>query len=277
MATNKTPEELIKQAEASYQRYWGNDRIANSQARLTEKNLKEVERQLRRYYMRASKQVIEDFIDTYQHLLDSIDADRAPTPADLYKIDKYWKLQGQLKAELNKLGSRQIKALSQAFELNYFDIYYSIGIEGLEAFNTIDKAAVQQVINQIWCADGLSWSARVWKNTDKLVQALNDELINCVVSGKKTSQLKRVLQERFSVSYSSADSIARTELAHIQTQAAKQRYTDYGIQQVQIWADADERRCEVCGALHKKIYPVGAAVPIPAHPRCRCCIIPFIE
>ena len=71
--------------------------------------------------------------------------------------------------------------------------------------------------------------------------------------------------------------IARTELAHIQTQAAKKRYEDYGVQEVEIWAEKDERQCEICGKLHQKKYPIGAAVPIPAHPRCRCCIIPMIE
>ena len=44
-----------------------------------------------------------------------------------------------------------------------------------------------------------------------------------------------------------------------------------------LWADEDERRCEVCGKLHKKRYPVGANIPIPAHPRCRCCIVPVVE
>lgn len=255
--------------------YW-QDRVAGAQTKLTEKSLKQIERQLRKYYKRATEQVIQDFEDTYNKLLATVEAGREPTPADLYKIDKYWKMQGQMKEELRKLGSRQIKALTEAFELNYFDVYYSIGLEGMEAFNTIDEAAVKQLINQIWVADGKSWSARIWENTEKLAQALNDELINCVVAGKPTSALKKVLQERFSVSYSAADSLARTELAHIQTQAAKQRYQDYGVREVQIWADADERRCEICGNLHKKIYPVGAAVPIPAHPRCRCCIVPVV-
>jgi SPP1 gp7 family putative phage head morphogenesis protein len=83
--------------------------------------------------------------------------------------------------------------------------------------------------------------------------------------------------ERFNVSFSRADALARTELAHIQTQAARQRYEDTGIEYVEIWADKDERRCEVCGKLHKKRYPVGATMPIPAHPRCRCCIVPVVE
>jgi SPP1 gp7 family putative phage head morphogenesis protein len=89
--------------------------------------------------------------------------------------------------------------------------------------------------------------------------------------------LKQVLQDRFGVSYTRADVLVRTELAHIQTEAAKQRYRDYGIEQVEIWADPDERTCSICGKLHKKKYPVGARVPIPAHPRCRCCIVPVVE
>lgn len=256
--------------------YW-QDRMAGAQTKLTNKTLKQIERQMRKYYKQATEQVMQDFEDTYNKLLATVDAGREPTPADLYKIDKYWKMQGQLKEELRKLGSRQIKALTEAFETNFFDVYFSIGLEGIEAFNTIDEAAVKQIINQIWVADGKSWSQRIWDNTEKLAQSLNDELINCVVSGKPASSLKKALIERFNVSYSAADSLARTELAHIQTQAAKQRYEDYGIERVQIWADYDERRCKICGNLHKTIYPVGAAIPIPAHPRCRCCIVPVVE
>ena len=256
--------------------YWA-DRMAAAQTKLTEKTTKQLEMQLRRYYKRSMEQVIADFESTYEKLLATVGADREPTPADLYKIDKYWKMQGQLQQELKRLGSKQVSAMAKAFETNFFDIYYSIGLEGLEAFSTIDTGAVKQMINQIWVADGKSWSQRIWDNTTKLAQTLNDELINCVVSGKRTSDLKKILQERFGVSYSAADSLARTELAHIQTQAAKQRYTDYGIQQVEIWADKDERRCEVCGKLHMTKYAVGAAIPIPAHPRCRCCIVPVVD
>jgi SPP1 gp7 family putative phage head morphogenesis protein len=66
-------------------------------------------------------------------------------------------------------------------------------------------------------------------------------------------------------------------MAHIQTQAAQKRYEDYGLKEVQVWADEDERRCEICGELHQKKYPIGAVMPIPAHPRCRCCIIPVVD
>lgn len=256
--------------------YWA-DRIAEAQAALSEKNIKQIEKQLTKYYRQAAAKVIEDFEATYDKLLTTVAEGRKPTPADLYKLDKYWQMQGQLRKELRGLGEKQIAALTKQFEIQFFDVYYSIAIEGGAAYSTIDKEAARQLINGIWVADGKSWSERIWNNTDLLVDTLNEELIHCVTTGKKTTELKNLLQEGFSVSYSRADALVRTEIAHIQTQAAKQRYEDYGIQEVEVWADKDERRCEICGKLHQKRYPVGSQMPVPAHPRCRCCIIPVVN
>lgn len=256
--------------------YW-QDRMAKAQDALTKKNQKQIEKQLRIYYGTAARQIIADFESVYNKLLAQKAEGKEVTPADLYKLDKYWQMQGALRQRLQKLNERQVSALTKIFEINFFDIYYAIEIEGKKAFNTIDLAGAQALINSIWCADGKSWSQRVWENTDKLLETLNEELLHCIVTGKKTTQLKNLLQERFGVSYSRADTIVRTELAHVQTQAAQQRYKDYNIQQVEILADADERRCPECGKLHKTRYPINASVPIPAHPRCRCCLVPVID
>jgi SPP1 gp7 family putative phage head morphogenesis protein len=251
--------------------------MAKAQAAITKRTAKQVEKQFKKYYLNAMKKAIADFEGTYNQYLNALADGREPSPATLYKLDKYWQSQAQLRNILQNLGEKQAKALSEAFELQFFDIYYSIALQGSESFNTIDKSAVQQMINQIWCADGKSWSQRIWENTELLADTLNEELIHCVTTGKKTTELKKLLTERFNVSYGRADALVRTELAHIQTQAAQQRYKDYGLKEVEIWADEDERRCDVCGKLHKTRYPVGAKVPIPAHPRCRCCIVPVVE
>lgn len=256
--------------------YWA-DRQAKAQTKLANKNIKQVEKQIQKYYLNAMNQAIADFETTYNQYLKAIEDGREPSPATLYRLDKYWQTQAQTRAILQRLGNRQAKALSQAFELHFFEIYYSIALQGNDAFNTISQEGVRQMINQIWAADGKSWSERIWGNTEQLMEELNEALIHCVATGKKTTDLKNLLQERFGVSYSKADALVRTEIAHIQTQAAKKRYEDYGVQEVEIWADEDERRCDVCGKLHEKRFPIGAAVPIPAHPRCRCCIVPVVE
>lgn len=256
--------------------YW-EDRMAEAQSKISEKNIKKIEKQMAKYYESTMKRVIGDFESTYDKLLTTIGEGKQPTPADLYKLDKYWKLQAQARAELEKLGYKQIAMLSEHFEADWFEVYYSINVEGATPFATLDKSNVRQMLEQIWCADGKSWSQRIWDNTSELLETLNEGLTHIVVSGKKNSDLKKLLQERFGVSYSRADALVRTEVAHIQTQAALKRYEDYGLKEVEIWADADERRCEVCGKLHQKRYPMGANVPIPAHPRCRCCVIPVVE
>ena len=256
--------------------YWA-QRFAESQNTLSNKNIKQIEKQLAKYYMSAAKQIIADFEAVYDKILAQKAEGKEVTPADLYKLESYWAMQGALRQELRKLGEKEISLLNKYFEINFFNIYYSINIEGKKAFNTINAEGAQALINSIWVADGKSFSQRVWDNTDKLLETLNEQLLHCIITGKKTTQLKQVLQERFGVSYNNADTIARTELAHVQTIAAQERYKSYGISEVQVWADADERRCSECGKLHKKIYPAGASVPIPAHPRCRCTILPVID
>ena len=255
--------------------YW-QDRMAEEQARLTNKSIRQTEKQLKKYYAATMEKTINDFELTYNKIMAAVEEGREPTPADLYKLDKYWQGQAQLKAELRKLGDKQISLLSQQFELNWFEIYYSIAIPGSDAFNTIDNSLVQQMINSIWVADGKSWSQRIWDNTERLAAELNEGLIHCVATGKKTTELKNILQERFGVSYSRADALVRTEMAHIQTEAAKKRYEDAGVLEVEVWAPKDERQCEVCGELHTKRYPANGPMPIPAHPRCRCCVLPVI-
>lgn len=231
-----------------------------------------------KYYSKSMQTVIDGFESTYLKLLETVTDGKQPTPADLYKLDKYWKLQGELKVELQKLGDKQADLLSKQFEKQYINIYNSIALPDTDGlFSTIDRETAQQMINNIWCADGKSWSSRIWTNTDKLQQTLNDNLIDCVVTGKKTTELKNILQNDFDVSYRRADSIVRTEMAHIQTQAAQQRYKDCGITEVEVWADKDERRCDICGELHETRHNINGVMPVPAHTNCRCVVIPVVE
>jgi len=56
--------------------------------------------------------------------------------------------------------------------------------------------------------------------------------LETVITGKPSAALRKTLMEDFNASYRNADRIVRTELAHIQTQAAQKRYQDYGIEYV---------------------------------------------
>lgn len=256
--------------------YWAQRNI-KAQRNLSKKSVQEIEEQLIKYYLGAQEKIIGQFIETYNKVLLSVAEGREPTPADLYKLDSYWQGQAQLRDILKQLGNKEAELLSAQFIQQYIDIYNNTAIPGVEAFNTVDIEIARQVVESIWCADGKSWSERIWDNIAELMQTLEDELTNCLITGKKTTELKQILQNRFNVSYHRADMLIRTEIAHITTQAAQKRYTDYGVEMVEVWADKDERQCEYCGTLHMKRYPVGGKMPIPAHPNCRCNLIPVVE
>ena len=256
--------------------YW-QDRLSATMDKITRKTTKQIEKQLAKYYRDTAKATIEEFRAVLDRVMVGQAEGISPTPADLYRLEKYWQMQGQLSAELQKLGDKQIKTLQKAFENNYFEVYYSIYLGENPTFNTVDTEAVQHVLNSIWCADGKTWSQRIWDNTKRLKETLNEGLVHCITAGLNSNDLKHILQDRFNVSFGRADALVRTELAHIQTQAAEQRYKDYGVKRVQVWADEDERRCEVCGKLHETYHYIGEALPIPAHTNCRCCIVPVIE
>ena len=263
--------------------YWA-ERQARAQEKLTSKNIKQVQKQLIKYYGTTMKSVLDDFEKTYNKLLLSMEEGKQPTPADLYKLDKYWQMQSQLREQLNALGEKQLALLSKQFEVNFFEVYYSFALPSADAFTTISVEAALGMINQVWAADGKTWSSRVWENIAHLQETLNEGLIDCVVTGKKTTQLKNVLQERFGVSYSRANTLVRTEMAHIQTMAAQQRYQDYGLEEYEILGNDDDscgNHGVDCHALNGKKFlyaemKVGKNAP-PFHPNCKCCIIPVIK
>ena len=248
-----------------------------AQFNLTSKSIEEIEEQLAKYYSKAQEKIIGQFIETYNKVLSTIEEGRTPTAADLYKLDTYWQGQTQLRDILKELGNIEAEILSEAFANQYVAVYQSIALPGVETFSTMDLTIAHEIINRVWCADGKSWSERIWDNTAELAQTLEHELTQCLVTGKKTTELKHILQDRFNVSYHRANTLVRTEMAHIQNEAAQKRYQDFGIKEYEIWAPKDERRCDHCGTLHRKRFPAGAQLPIPAHPNCRCSALPVIE
>lgn len=255
--------------------------MAESQLKITDKNIDKTEAQLKKYYSKCFKSVVSDFEATYDKLLATVADGKQPTPADLYKLDRYWQLQAQLSNKLTDLGDKQAKLLSKDFENQWKEVYDSIALPSSAAFNSMSDENARQMVNQVWCADGKSWSQRVWNNTDRLKEELNEELIKSVITGKDTRYLKNQLMERFSVSNYRAKTLVKTEMAHIQTQAAAQRYKDYGVEYYEFYADTDERTCSQCGALDKKKFKlsemkVGVNCP-PMHPNDRCCIVPVID
>ena len=262
--------------------YWAK-RQADAQDNLTRANVEDTEKQLRTYYTDAMHSAIIAFEDTYLHFLERSEEGKR-TPADLYKLDKYWATVAQLNVTLKELGDKQAELMAEKFVQEWQEVYESTAATSQSSFKTANLDMAEQMVNQVWCADGKSWSERVWGNTEALKAALQEGLIECVVTGKKASDLKKRLQDEFGASYRQADMLVRTEMQHIQTTAAKQRYEDDGITKYEFLGREETHGCSHSPSCHDldgqvfymKDMKIGRNAP-PIHPNCRCSIVPVVD
>ena len=254
-------------------KYW-QKRELEAKTLIREKTEKECNKRLASYYANSMNHTIKEFESVYNKIQATIKEGKTPTAADLYKLDKYWQLQAELKNEATALGDKTVATLSKNFEKEWELVYDSIAIPGAKAFTKASTGAAKQAIMAVWCNDGKSFSDRVWNNTSALMNDLNDVLVHCVVTGKDTKELTDLLQERYNVSFHQARTLVRTETSHINNAAAVQRYKDYGITKIQVLAD--EAECDDCASEDGEIYDVDEC-PVPFHPNCTCAVIPYIE
>lgn len=258
---------------ANKNNYWV-ERDAEALNKLTDKSIAATNKQILKYYRSCQNRVIREFEMLYNELLSQFKAGIEPTPADLYRLDRYWQLQGQLQHELEALGDKTNKLLSKRFVEQYKDVYKAVSLPSEQIFATIDDKMATQMINKVWCADGRVWNQRIWQNTANLQNSLNEQLIHSVITGEKTSALKKSLINDFQVSYSQADRLVRTEMSHLQNTAALERYKDAGIAEYEILADGS---CDDCKEYDGKRFPISEPSPVPFHPNCRCCVIPVVN
>jgi SPP1 gp7 family putative phage head morphogenesis protein len=90
-------------------------------------------------------------------------------------------------------------------------------------------------------------------------------------SDKKT---KDALNSEFRKAEGRANAIARTELAYALNAYMIGEARAAGVKEM-MWVTAkDEMVCRVCRPRHGKIYPIDKLPEIPAHPNCRCIVVP---
>lgn len=263
------------------EKYWA-DRQLREQEAITNKTQREINKQLSKYYANCFKQVLDDFEATYDKLLATAASGKQVTVADLYNLDRYWQMQEKLAKLCQELGENEIALLSKQFENQWNEIYEKTKLPSDVAFTEVSTKNAEHMLNSCWTADGKNFSDRVWNNIQELIVTLNEQLVHCVVTGKTTKDLRKLLTERFNVSRSQANRLIRTETCRIQTDSAAQRYEDAGLTKYRILGREETDGCsKECHAMDGKVFylkdkVIGKTAP-PFHPNCRCRITPVVD
>lgn len=264
--------------------YW-TQRILNQTDRIYNKTTKEAEVELRKLYRESLKQNEQQMVDVWNSIKDSENGEIKPN--DLYRYNRYFSISKALQESLRQLGDKEVNVYQRVFE-NAYRSQYDFITKMLQEKGLTPKSGmmdysrgVQEVLNSVWCADGKLWSNRIWDNKAKLVNRLEQGLIDCVARGVSKDTLVTQIKEDFNTGFFNADRIVRTELTYVQNQACMNRYKDAGITEYQFLAEIDGRTSNICKNLNGQVFKfkdavVGENMP-PCHPMCRSTIIPIIK
>lgn len=259
--------------------YWAK-RAAATARTLYDKSLEQTQKELARQYKTALKAVKTDIGVLY----DKLAAAEEISVNDLYKFDRFVKLQKRMNTELNRLGTEEVRIMTEKYSAMAEAVNKAIAAEAVDTigkeFLLLDNDRVKEIINSVWCADGKHFSTRIWEDKKALQATLEKSLVDSVSRGLPKDEAVKFISKNFNTTFSNTDRIVRTELAHVQNTATRDTYKKAGIQYVETIVAEDERLCDECAQHNGKLTPIAAAregVAYLFHPNCRCDILPIIE
>lgn len=163
----------------------------------------------------------------------------------------------------------------------YKTAYETQKVTGFENFRAVRERQIEEAISKPWAPDGADFSSRIWKNKTQLINSLQTDITQSLMTGTSTAQLSEKIAARFNTSYNQAYRLVETETAYIQERAMLDTYDELGLEQYQICAVLDSKTSEICQDLDGKVFDRKDAKPgitmPPFHCHCRSTTVPYIE
>lgn len=165
------------------------------------------------------------------------------------------------------------KTMRQVYESSYHHaVYEAARMSGLDLqTGPIDEGALETILKKKW--SGQNYSERVWNNTQKVADAIKEELMIGALTGKTEKEMTDSINDQFLSGRNNARRLVRTESSYIHNEAHFQAYKDYGIEEYRFVATLDLRTSQICRERDGSVYRVndkkiGVNAP-PMHPWCR--------
>ncbi|WP_025720222.1 minor capsid protein [Paenibacillus sp. 1-18] len=269
---------IQKDIDVFYQRFAKNNEMGLAEARQV----------LKAGELKEFKWTVEDYIKAgRENAVDQRWMKELENASIRVRMTRLEALQMQMRQHVEVLtGKRQTGAKELMGDI-YKDGYYHSVFElhkgtGLGAtFSKLDKRQIEAVLSKPWAADGSNFSARIWKDRDKLVHELQTVLTQGMIRGDTPDKMINALSDRMGVSRSAAARIIQTESAYFAGQSRMDAYKELGVEQYKFTATLDKRTSSICRHMDGEVFAlseaeVGVTYP-PLHAYCRSTTIPYYE
>lgn len=272
----KASRQLSFRADEVFEKYQSKHGLSESEARrlVNELHSKESIEEL----LRALRNGSAD--KTKKELLAELEA-----PAYQARLERLRQIQNQLDLLMQAV-YQQEKDFSTSFYADLAQESYYRGIYNIQQragvgfpFAHINAKQIDSAFNSRW--SGANYSERIWRNTAALADALKEELIISLLTGKTNRETANIIASKFAQGSSNARRLVRTESNFLSSEMNFRAYEASGIEKYQYLATLDLKTSLVCRKLDGNIYlvkerVVGVNCP-PMHPWCRSTTISVIS
>lgn len=189
-----------------------------------------------------------------------------------------------LKANLNL---ETVAAADEESKLLYSRLYAEVFSEvtrqaGLLGGTALSGPQLARHAQAIAGADfmGTTFSNRIWHSQGDLQRELEKTIERTLIQGRHPKEgatdLMKYIKESVADKRRSAEKLAVTESARVQTESQKLAFEEFDVRIYEFIAETDDRTCEQCAELDGHLFNVSEMRPgenaAPMHPFCRCSV-----
>lgn len=202
----------------------------------------------------------------YAHLL--------PVRESIYKLDRLQGLQYSIfMTEANIAGYTNEQIMDYLTRLSADGLNYAMETLGFgQNYYSINSDVVKQFVDVPWC-NGENFSTRIWGDTNRLAQYLQQDLAQGLARGDSYDKLARNLQQRFErVNRKNAFRLVYTEATYIMAESTMQPFVQ-DFEQYRTSPVLDAKTCSICRNMRNQVFNISERQPginfPPLHPWCR--------
>ena len=274
----QTMQEIEKDIARWYQRFADNN----------EMTLEEAKQLLKSDELREFRWTVEEYIDYgKKNAINQKWMKQLENASSRVHISRLESLQIQLQQHVEKLYGEQIEGFQELMKETYQSQYYHTAFEVQKGFEigftlqALDETKLTKVISKPWTADGQTFSAKIWRDRNLLLDTLHTQLIQSLARGEAPNRMISAIANKMNTSRSNAARLVLTESAFFSAAAQKDAFGELDVERYEIIATLDGKTSDICQSMDGKVFKLADFVPgvtaNPFHPRCRTTTAPWFE
>lgn len=274
----RTMQEIEKDIAKWYQRFADNNEMTLEEARqlLKGEELEEFQWTVEEYIRRGKEIALNQ---KWMKQLENASA--------RVHISRLESLQIQLQQHVEELYGEEIEGMQELVKELYQSQYYHTAFEIQTAFEigftlqALDEKLLTKVISKPWTADGQTFSQKIWRDRNLLLDTLHTELIQSLARGEVPNRMISTIARKMNTSRSNAARLVMTESAFFSASAQKDAFSELDVERYEIIATLDHKTSSICRSMDGKVFKMADFEPgitaNPFHPRCRSTTAPWFE